>query len=272
MSIPNEYWDFVDNIGGMKGTEKHVLTFLCRKANSKGNYSSWYSVSEMARILCISVASVKNATKALSDMGLITKRLRRDSSSIYTLNLERISQLGRANIYPYQNEDEADNPTDKPKQEIGRANNYPPYSQILAGGELNNSYKDVNEYVIENVIRSTGVHEQVTHCENFSQDMNSFWSVIHTHVKEVYQVDNLPLQPSSEDVEAIEWAIGEMLLDKVNDKDCRLLCFFVDEDLGEPYSVLNPIVRLRLAYCGHEWPEVRFGERFRQYLEEYHLA
>lgn len=142
----------------------------------------------------------------------------------------------------------------------------------MSEGGTNNVYKNVNEDVIENEIRSTGVQEQIPHCENLSQDANSFWRVIHTHVKEVYQVDNLPLQPSSEDVEAIEWAIGEMLLDRVSDKGCRLLCFFVDEDLGVPHSVLNPIVRLRLAYYGHEWPEVRFRERFRQYLEEHKMA
>lgn len=272
MTIPSVYWDFVDNIAGMKGAEKALLVFLCRKANSKENYSSWYSVSEMARMLCISERSVKNATKVLSDMGLITKQRTRDSSSIYTLNLERISQLGRGSICLYQKEDEAAILTDKLQQEIGKGSICPSYGQYLPEGGAVFAYKDVNENVIENEIRSTGVQEQVTHCENLSQDVNSFWRVIHTHVKEVYQVDNLPLQPSLEDVESIEWAIGEMLLDKVNDKDCRLLCFFVDEDLGEPYSVLNPIVRLRLAYSGHEWPEVRFGERFRQYLEEYDLA
>lgn len=272
MTIPNVYWDFVDNIAGMKGAEKALLVFLCRKANSKENYSSWYSVSEMARMLCISERSVKNATKVLSDLGLITKRRTRDSSSIYTLSLERISQLGRGSICLYQKEDEVAIPTDKPQQEIGKGSICPSDGQYLPEVGAVFAYKNVNENVIENEIRSTGVQEQVPHCENCSQDVNLFWRVIHTHVKEVYQVYNLPLQPSSEDVKAIEWAIGEMLLDIVSDKDCRLLCFFVDEDLGSPHSVLNPIVRLRLAYCGHEWPEVRFRERFKQYLEEHKLA
>ncbi|GAA5647884.1 hypothetical protein [Vibrio proteolyticus] len=265
MSIPNEYWDLVDNISGMKGTEKHVLTFLCRKANPKQNYSSWYSVSEMARINCISVASVKNATKALSDMGLITKKRIKDSSSIYTLNLERISQLGRDNICLNQKEEETANPTENPKQDVGRANNYPSFSQILAEGELNNSYKNVNEDVNTG---GTGVRKKVTH-ENLSDEIIAFWKAIRIHVRDLYQVERFPSRPSQEDIDAMEWAIDEMLPNGVSDNDCRLLCIYVDDELGEPHSVLNPIVRLRLAYGAHEWPEMRFGEKFWQYMEDY---
>lgn len=272
MSIPNPYWDLVDDIGNMKGSEKLVLYFLCRKANPKKNYSSWYSVSEMARILCISVASVKNATKALSDMGLITKQRTKDSSSIYTVNLGRISQLGRANNYPYQNKDEADNPAENPQQEISRANNYPTLSQILAEGGLNNSYKNVIEDVMENVSTGSGVRKQVTHCNNLSQEVNLFWKVIRTYSRETYQVEKLPAQPSQEDIDAMEWAIAEMLPNGVSDNDCRLLCSYVDKELGVPQSVLNPIVRLRLAYDAHEWPEMRFSEQCWQYIEDHQLS
>lgn len=277
MTIPNVYWDLVDNISGMKGAEKALLVFLCRKANSKENYSSWYSVSEMARMLCISERSVKNATKVLSDMGLITKQRTRDSSSIYTLNLERISQLGRDNICLYQNEEDAAKPTENPQQEIGKGSICPSEGQYLPEGGAVFAYKDVNENVIENVIRDTGVtgvHEQVTHCTNLSDEILSFWRVIHAHVKDIYQANHLPSQPSQKDVEAMEWAIGEMLLDGdgVNDNNCRMLCFFVDKELGKPHSVLNPIVRLRDAYDEHEWPEERFGEQFWQFLEDYQLS
>lgn len=272
MSIPNEYWDWVDNIACMKGSEKLVLYFLCRKANSKKNYSSWYSVAEMARILCISVASVKNATKALADMGLITKQRTKDSSSVYTLNLERIAELGRANIYPYQNEDEASKPAKNSLQDIGRANNYPTLSQILAEGGLNTSYKNVTENVIENVnTGEAGVRKKVTH-ENLSDEIIAFWKAIRAHVRDVYQVERFPSRPSQEDIDAMEWAIDEMLPNGVSDNDCRLLCIYVDDELGEPHSVLNPIVRLRLAYDAHEWPEMRFGEKFWQYIEDYQLG
>lgn len=266
MTIPNNYWDLVDNIRNMKGSEKFVLNFLCRKANPKQNYSSWYSVAEMARICCLSEMSIKNATKKLSNMGLITKQLRKDSSSIYTLNLERIAQLGRDNICLYQKEDESVQPTESPKQDIGGDNNYPPYRQILSEAGTNTVYKNVIENVIENV-KYSGVRKQVTHCENLPQEIYLFWKVIHEHVREIYQVDNLPTQPSSEDVESIKWAIGEMLGGYLNDNDCRMLCFFVDKELGEPISVLNPIVRLRYTYHAHEWPEMRFSEQFGQYLE-----
>lgn len=270
MAIPNEYWDFVDNIGGMKGSEKSVLNFLCRKANPKKNYSSWRSVSEMARILCVSERSVKNATKALSDMGLITKQLRKDSSSIYALNLERISQLGGGNICPHKENDVTASTTEEPQHEICKGSICPPYRQYLPDGGAVFAYKNANENVIENV-KCTGVHEQVTHCANLSEEILLFWKVIHDHVKETYQADNLPSQPSLEDIEAIEWASGEILLDGdgVNSTNCRMLCFFVDKELGMPRSVLNPIVRLRSAYDAHEWPEMRFGEQFWLFLEDY---
>lgn len=275
MSIPKEYWDWVDNIGGMKGSEKLVLYFLCRKANKNKNYSSWYSVSEMARICCLSEMSIKNATKKLACMGLITKQMRKDSSSIYTVNLERIVELGEDTICPYSDSDESSNPIDKKDTDIGEDKYCPPCRQILSEGETNIVYKNVNENVIENVIRDTGVtgvHEQVTHCTNLSDEILSFWRVIHDHVKEIYQANHLPLQPSLEDIEAMEWAIGEMLPNGVNDDDCRLLCFFVDNELGEPQSVLNPIVRLRLAYDAHEWPEMRFSEPCWQYIEDHQLS
>ncbi len=269
MAIPNEYWDFVDNISGMKGSEKSVLNFLCRKANPKQNYSSWYSVSEMARICCLSEMSIKNATKTLSGMGLISKQLRRDSSSIYTLNLERIAQLGRNNICLYQKEDKEAKPTENLQQDIGGDNNCLSYRQILPEGETNTVYKNVNENVNENV--RAGGKEQVTHCKNISDEILSFWKVIHAHVKEVYQADNLPSQPSPKDVDAIEWAINEMLFNNVNDNNSRVLCFFVDKELGMPHRVLNPILRLRDAFGEHEWPEARFQEQFWQFLEDYQL-
>ncbi|EPZ5901551.1 helix-turn-helix domain-containing protein [Vibrio fluvialis] len=274
MSIPNAYWDLVDNIGGMKGAEKALLVFLCRKANSKENYSSWYSVSEMARMLCISERSVKNATKVLSDMGLITKQRTWDSSSIYTLNLERISQLGRDNICLYQNEEEAAKPTENPQQEIGKGSICLRVGQYLPEGGAVFAYKNVIEDVIENVNtgETSGVHDKVTHCNDFSLDLNLFWKAIRTHVRDVYQVERFPSRPSQEDVDAMEWAIGEMLPNGVNDDDCRLLCFFVDNELGEPQSVLNPIVRLRLAYDAHEWPEMRFSEPCWQYIEDHQLS
>ncbi len=274
MSIPNEYWDCVDNIACMKGSEKLVLFFLCRKANPKKNYSSWRSVPEMARILCISERTVKNATKALSEMGLITKQLRKDSSNIYTINLERISELGRGNICPHQNEDEADKPTESPLLEVGRGNIYPQYRQYLPLGGAIFAYKNVNENVIENVNTGgeSGVRKQVTHCNDFSQDINLFWKAIRTHVKDVYQIKKFPLRPSQEDIEAMEWAIGEMLPNGVSDDDCRLLCFYVDNELGKPQSVLNPIVRLRLAYDAHEWSDRRFSEQCWQYIEDHQLS
>lgn len=276
MSISTEYWTLVDNISGMKGTEKALLVFLCRKANPKQYYSSWYSVSEMARMLCISERSVKNATKVLSDMRLITKQRTRDSSSIYTLNLERISQLGRASICLYQNEEEAVKPTENSQQEIGKGSICPSEGQYLPEGGAVFAYKEVNERVIERVKYTgvTGVHEQVMHCKNLSDEILSFWRVIHDHVKEIYQANNLPSQPSSEDIEAMQWAIGEMLLDGdgVNANNCRMLCFFVDKELGESHGVLNPIVRLRLAYDAHEWPEMRFSEKFWLFIEDYRLA
>lgn len=267
MTIPNEYWDLVDNIISMKGTEKFVLNFLCRKANPKENYSSWYSVKEMARILCISERSVKSATKALSGMGVITKRLRKDSSSVYTLNLERISQLGRSAILI---QEEAAKTTENGQFEIGRGSMCPPYRQYVPPvGEIC-AYKNVNENVNENV-RSTGVHEQVTHHANFPPEISLFWNVIHDHVREAYQAANLPSQPSSKDIESIEWAIGEMPI-SVNHNNCRMLCYFIDKELGEHRSVLNPIVRLRDAYHAHEWPEMRFSEQFGQFLEDYQLS
>lgn len=271
MSIPNKYWDLVDNIGNMKGSEKFVLNFLCRKANPQKNYSSWYSVSEMARICCLSEMSIKNATKKLSDMRLITKQLRKDSSSIYTVNLGRIVELGEDNICPHKNNDESSNPTETQEQDISKDNNCPPCRQILSEGETVFVYKNVNEDVIENVIY-TGVRKQVTHHNVFSQEINLFWKAIRTHVKDIYQVDKLPRQPSQEDVDAMEWAIDEMLPNGVNTNDCRMLCFYVDNELGAPHSVFNPIVRLRLAYDEHEWPEMRFSEQYWQYIEDYQLS
>ncbi|EKO3488615.1 helix-turn-helix domain-containing protein [Vibrio fluvialis] len=269
MAIPNEYWDLVDNIGGMKGSEKSVLNFLCRKANPKKNYSSWRSVSEMARILCVSERSVKNATKALSDMGLITKQLRKDSSSIYALNLERISQLGRGNLCPHKEDDVTVNTTEEPQHEICKGSICPPYRQYLPDGGAVFAYKNANENVIENVnTGGTGVRKKVTH-ENLSDEIIAFWKAIRTHVRDLYQVERFPSRPSQEDIDAMEWAIDEMLPNGVSDNDCRLLCIYVDDELGEPHSVLNPIVRLRLAYGAHEWPEMRFGEKFWQYMEDY---
>ncbi|WPK51683.1 helix-turn-helix domain-containing protein [Vibrio fluvialis] len=268
MSIPKEYWDWVDNIGGMKGSEKLVLYFLCRKANKNKNYSSWYSVSEMARILCISERSVKNATKALSNMGLITKQSRKDSSSIYTVNLGRIVELGKGNICPYVEDNETANQKELSKTDDCKGSICPTYGQHLPEGGAIFAYKNV----IENVITGeTGVRKKVTH-ENLSDEIIAFWKAIRAHVRDVYQVERFPSRPSQEDIDAMEWAIDEMLPNGVNDIDCRLLCFYVDGELGEPHSVLNPIVRLRLAYDAHEWPEMRFGEKFWQYIEDYQLG
>ncbi|ELV8682586.1 helix-turn-helix domain-containing protein [Vibrio fluvialis] len=272
MSIPKEYWDWVDNIGGMKGSEKLVLYFLCRKANKNKNYSSWYSVSEMARILCISERSVKNATKALSNMGLITKQSRKDSSSIYTVNLGRIVELGKGNICPYVEDNETANQKELSKTDDCKGSICPTYGQHLPEGGAIFAYKNVIENVIENVITGeTGVRKKVTH-ENLSDEIIAFWKAIRAHVRDVYQVERFPSRPSQEDIDAMEWAIDEMLPNGVNGIDCRLLCFYVDGELGEPHSVLNPIVRLRLAYDAHEWPEMRFGEKFWQYMEDYQLG
>ncbi|MBL4293887.1 helix-turn-helix domain-containing protein [Vibrio fluvialis] len=272
MSIPKEYWDWVDNIGGMKGSEKLVLYFLCRKANKNKNYSSWYSVSEMARILCISERSVKNATKALSNMGLITKQSRKDSSSIYTVNLGRIVELGKGNICPYVEDNETANQKELSKTDDCKGIICPAYGQHLPEGGAIFAYKNVIENVIENVnTGETGGRKKVTP-ENLSDEIIAFWKAIRAHVRDVYQVERFPSRPSQEDIDAMEWAIDEMLPNGVNDNDCRLLCFYVDDELGEPHSVLNPIVRLRLAYDAHEWPEMRFGEKFWQYMEDYQLG
>ncbi|MBY7855447.1 helix-turn-helix domain-containing protein [Vibrio fluvialis] len=272
MSIPNEYWDWVDNIASMKGSEKLVLYFLCRKANSKKNYSSWYSVAEMARILCISERSVKNATKALSNMGLIGKQRTWDSSSIYILNLDRIAELGRGNICPYVEDNETANQKELSKTDDCKGSICPTYGQHLPEGGAIFAYKNVIENVIENVnTGEAGVRKKVTH-ENLSDEIIAFWKAIRAHVRDVYQVGRFPSRPSQEDIEAMEWAIDEMLPNGVSDNDCRLLCIYVDDELGEPHSVLNPIVRLRLAYDAHEWPEMRFGEKFWQYMEDYQLG
>ncbi|WP_332400352.1 helix-turn-helix domain-containing protein [Vibrio metschnikovii] len=272
MSIPNSHWDLVDNIGHMKGSEKFVLNFLCRKANPKKNYSSWYSVSEMARICCLSEMSIKNATKKLSGMGLITKQLRKDSSSIYTVNLERIAELGKDNICLHNGEEESANPAEMQKNDISKDNNCLPYRQIVSEGGTNIVYKNVNENVTEDV-RSTGVRKQVTHRNNnLSQDISLFWQSIRNHVNESYQVNNFPAQPSQKDIDAMEWAIDEILPNGASSNDCQLLCFYVDNELGEPQGVLNPIVRLRLAYDQHEWPERRFSDQFWQYIEDHQLS
>ncbi len=274
MSIPNEYWDWVDNIACMKGSEKLVLYFLCRKANSKKNYSSWYSVAEMARILCISERSVKNATKALFNMGLITKQRTWDSSSIYILNLDRIAELGKGNICPYVEDNEAANQKELSKTDDSKGSICPTYGQHLPEGGAIFAYKNVIEDVIENVNTGgeSGVHDKVTHCNDFSLDLNLFWKAIRTHVKDVYQVERFPSRPSQEDIDAMEWAIDEMLPNGVSDDDCRLLCFYVDKELGESQGILNPIVRLRLAYGAHEWPEMRFSEQCWQYIEDHQLS
>ncbi|EOV1093412.1 helix-turn-helix domain-containing protein [Vibrio fluvialis] len=274
MSIPKEYWDWVDNIGDMKGSEKLVLYFLCRKANKNKNYSSWYSVSEMARICCLSEMSIKNATKKLSNIGLITKQSRKDSSSIYTVNLGRIVELGRDKYCPHHNNDEPDNPIEKKETDFGEDKYCTQYRQILSEGGTNIVYKNVIEDVIENVNTGgeSGVHDKVTHCNDFSLDLNLFWKAIRTHVRDVYQVEKFPSRPSQEDIDAMEWAIDEMLPNGVSNEDCRLLCFYVDKELGEPQSMLNPIARLRLAYDAHEWSERRFSEPCWQYIEDHQLS
>lgn len=271
MSIPNKYWDWVDNIGDMKGSEKFVLNFLCRKANPNKNYSSWYRVSEMARICCLSEMSIKNATKKLSEMKLITKQLRKDSSSVYTIVLDRIEELGRENNCPYNNTDDVANPIETGDVQNGGYSIYPSCGQILSVGGTNIVYKNVSEYVTEDVKPGAGVRKKVTH-ENLSDEIIAFWKAIRAHVRDVYQVERFPSRPSQEDIDAMEWAIDEMLPNGVSDEDCRLLCIYVDDELGEPHSVLNPIVRLRLAYDAHEWPEMRFGEKFWQYIEDYQLG
>ncbi len=267
MTIPNKYWDCVDNITGMKGSEKFVLNFLCRKANSNKNYSSWYSVSEMARMCCLSKMSIKNATKTLSSMGLITKQRRKDTSSVYILNLERIEQLGKDSISLDKKEEGESLSLENTQYITDGENICPSQRQLLSEGGTNTIYKNVNENVIENAIY-TGVCKQVTHSKKLSEEVNSFWQVIHDHVRESYKEKNLPQKPSFKDVEAIEWAIDEMLSHKASNTECRMLCSFVDEELGMPQSVFNPIVRLRDAYQAHEWPEQRFIEQF----EEFRMA
>lgn len=230
MPIPSNDWDCVDNIDGMKATEKALLTFLCRKANSKENYSSWYSVSEMARILCMSEKTIKRSTSSLEKLGLISKQRRRDTSSVYTVDLLEIRKQGVDN-------------------QIGKGQIDPRVGSLCPEGGVKLTYKDVIENVKENVI--TGGHS-IERPDSNSQDLKIDYGEAEEHQAVIDFVfakhgRNLSGTPSEREKESYEWANEFYDLD-MSYGAFEFLCHFSIKELGEPHSILNPIVRLREAF------------------------
>lgn len=243
MTIPNEYWDYVDDIGDLKSSEKSLLSFLCRKANPKKNWASWYSVAEMARRLCMSEKSAKNGTKELSNRGLIEKYRRKDSSSVYVVNLPEIKRQA------------VNNPNGK--------GNYCPYEgQLLPeGGEII-AHKNEIENEIENVI--TGGQTAAHFGPNINSKILTYYHSIKLFVAQRHN-RLLPKEPSWEDVEAIEWAVEFFNLE-FDGIETRKVCEFAIQELGEPEKILNPLVRLKMAY-DETGNDQRFTYKFDEFLE-----
>lgn len=248
MTIPSEHWEHVDNISDMKGSEKSLLSFLCRKANPKKNYSSWYSVSEMARILCISEKTVKRSSSGLERMGLITKKKRKDSSSVYVVNLTEIQEQAVNN-------------------EIGKGHYDPSLGSNCPSVGVTMTYKNVIENVNENVITGGAFASQET------PDINSRTLALYKSIKLFVAnryIQKLPKDPSCEDIEAIEWANEFFELESLG-LEITSLCEFAIKELGEPERILNPIVRLSHAYDALEAErgEMEANNRFRYGFECY---
>lgn len=230
MTIPNECWDCVDNIEDMKAPEKSVLTFLCRKANPKENYSSWYSVSEMARILCMSESSIKRATSFLNKRGLIFKQRRTDTSSVYVVNLSQIVNQGVDN----KNGKGQTDPTLRSER---------PHPQVTV------TYKDVNENVNEDDITGGFPTEKPIN-GNGDPNIDLFCLNAHQAVKDFIHKRHCKLifeQPESLEAEAYKWADDFFALNG-SSRAFEFLCHFAEKELGPPTRLLNPVVRLLNAY------------------------